>query len=181
MRYFKWGIARMILEAEPCPDVLPMWFDGAQEVMSEKRTWPRPVPRPGKRVEVAFGELMDREKVLEPLRVRWRELRRKVERERRGEGVWEAALREGGTVVKGTGETVQDPLGQVSNEELRYGAEAEKLRIEVTLAVRNEVLKVRQSRGLPDEDPKRGVAETFKREGTKREGEMRDRSMVKDM
>ena len=37
MRYFKWGLARMILEAEPCPDVLPMWHEGAEEVMNEKR------------------------------------------------------------------------------------------------------------------------------------------------
>lgn len=28
MRYWKWGVARMILEAEPCPDVLAIWIDG---------------------------------------------------------------------------------------------------------------------------------------------------------
>ncbi|KAK5174661.1 Lyso-phosphatidylcholine acyltransferase [Saxophila tyrrhenica] len=167
MRYFKWGVARLILEAEPCPDVLPMWIDGPQEVMSEKRTFPRPLPRPGKHVEVTFGELVDREGVLEPLRRRWQTLK---ERARRKPG------REGWEMME-----VDERLGVVDDDFLRYGPEAEKLRIEVTLAVRNEVLKVRRQRGLPDEDPKRGLAETFKREGPKREGEMADRSVVKDM
>jgi len=73
-------------------------------------------------------------------------------------------------------------LGELEDEELRYGAEAEQLRIDVTLAVRNEVLKVRRSRGLPDEDPKRGLAETYRKEGVhgQREGEMEDKSVLKD-
>ena len=136
-----------------------MWIDGPQEVMSEKRSWPRPIPRPGKRVEVTFGELVEREVVLEPLRARWRELKERV-----------------------TGTEGPERLGEVEDEELRFGAEAEQLRIDVTLAVRNEVLKVRRARGLPDEDPKRGLAETYRKEGLhgRREGEMEDRSVLKD-
>jgi monolysocardiolipin acyltransferase len=170
MRYFKWGVARLILESEPCPDVLPMWIDGPQEVMNEKRTWPRPVPRPGKHIEVTFGELVDRETVLEPLRERWRVLkenprRRRIELLADGE------------------ELLVERLGEVKDAELKYGAEAKQLRIDVTLAIRNEVLKVRRSRGLQDEDPKRGLAETFRREGGEkmpREGEMEDGSVLKD-
>ena len=71
-------------------------------------------------------------------------------------------------------------LGVVEDEDLRYGAEAQQLRIEVTMAIRNEVLKLRRVRGLPDEDPKRGLAETFRREGPKREGVMADQSVVRD-
>lgn len=40
MRYFKWGVARMILESEPCPDVMCMWIDGPQFVMANERTFP---------------------------------------------------------------------------------------------------------------------------------------------
>ena len=170
MRYFKWGVARLILESEPCPDVLPMWVDGPQEVMNEKRTWPRPVPRPGKRIEITFGELVDREAVLEPLRERWRVLKEESRRRRL-------------ELLANGDELPIERLGEVEDAELRYGAEAKQLRIDVTLAVRNEVLKVRRSRGLPDEDPKRGLAETFRKEGGEkmsRDGEMEDGSILKD-
>jgi monolysocardiolipin acyltransferase len=169
MRYFKWGIARLILESEPCPDVLPMWIDGPQQVMNEKRTWPRPLPRPGKKIEVTFGELVDREVVLGPLRERWAELKERSRRKRMG------LLKEGR-------ELPAETLGELEDEELKYGPEAEQLRIDVTLAVRNEVLKVRRSRGLPDEDPKRGLAETYRKEGVhgRRDGEMEDKSVLKD-
>ena len=74
-----------------------------------------------------------------------------------------------------------EELGELQDDDLKYGLEAEQLRIDVTMAIRNEVLKVRRSRGLPDEDPKCSLAETFRREGNEREGEMEDRSLVKDM
>ena len=170
MRYFKWGVARLILEAEPCPDVLPMWIDGPQRVMNEKRTWPRPVPRPGKDISVTFGELVDREKILEPFRARWTELKARSRRKRL------ASLPPNDASLPSAEE-----LGVIEDADLKFSPEAEQLRIDVTLAVRNEVLKVRRSRGLPDEDPKRGLAETFKREGPKREGEMEDRSVVRDL
>jgi monolysocardiolipin acyltransferase len=148
MRYFKWGVARLILEAEPCPDVLPMWIDGLQEVMSERRTWPRPVPRPGKDVSVTFGDLVDREKVFGGFRRRWREMKERARRKN----------------LHGSSEPADD-LGVVVDDDLRYSGEAEQLRVEVTLAVRREIIKVRRSKGLPDEDPKRELAETFAREG----------------
>jgi len=172
MRYFKWGVARLILEAEPCPDVLPIWIDGPQEVMSERRTWPRPVPRAGKHVEVTFGELVDTGAVFGGFRERWHELKERARRKRVAsfDAVGEAQI--------------IDRLGEVSDDFLRHSPEAEQLRIDVTLAVRNEVLKVRRSRGLPDEDPKVSLAETWRREGRKsrhEEGEMDDQSVVKDM
>ena len=170
MRYFKWGVARLILEAEPCPDVLPMWFDGPQEVMNEKRTWPRPVPRPGKQIFLAFGELMDRDAVLEPFRARWRLLKEKSRNKRASMFLDQAEL-------------LPEHMGELEDDDLKYGPEAEQLRIEVTLAVRNEVLKVRRSRGLPDEDRKRGLADTYRKESKKpgqHEGEMKDQSLIKD-
>ncbi|KAK5743093.1 Lyso-phosphatidylcholine acyltransferase [Elasticomyces elasticus] len=152
MRYFKWGVARLILESEPCPDVMPIWIDGPQEVMNYERKWPRFVPRAGKRVEVRFGDLVDREGTWGGFRERWGEMKERARRKRVEGG-------DGGGGGGGEG------LGVVEDEELRYGEEARQLRIEVTMAVRNEVLKVRRASGLPDEDPKRGLAETYRMEG----------------
>ncbi|KAF2763863.1 hypothetical protein EJ03DRAFT_283243 [Teratosphaeria nubilosa] len=172
MRYFKWGVARLILEAEPCPDVLPIWIDGPQHVMDNNRPWPRPLPRAGKDISITFGDLVDTEEVLEPFRRRWRELKEKARRKRLNERLSDEKS------------VTQEVLGELHDEDLKYGKEAEQLRIDVTLAVRNEVLKVRRSHGLPDEDPKRGLAETFKAEGgkepTRKPETKKDGSVVQD-
>ena len=105
--------------------------------------------------------------VFRELRARWRVL---VEDERRGR-------RE----KKGGGEGEEEELAVgVLSEELKYGSEAVKLREECTMRVRGAVLKVRRERGLPDEDPKEGLVETWRAEGGKREGQMDDGSLVKD-
>jgi monolysocardiolipin acyltransferase len=170
MRYFKWGVARMILESEPCPDVLAMWIDGPQEVMANERTFPRPLPRPGKHVSITFGEKINVERAFGPFRERWRELVSRADQKR---------LR----MVDSKQLALDEQLGEVYDHELRYGAEAEQLRRDVTLAVRNEVLKVRRSTGLPDEDPKCSLVETWREEGSmvNVEGKMRDGSVVQDM
>ena len=150
MRYFKWGIARLVLESEPCPDVVPIWIDGPQHVMDNERTWPRFLPRAGKDVTVAFGERVNRELLLEPFRERWRKLKERARRK----AASESELGERG-----------ERLGVITDDELRYGREAQQLRIEVTLAMRDEVLKVRRQFGLPDEDPKRSLADSYREEG----------------
>lgn len=155
MRYFKWGVARLILEAEPaCPDVVPMWVEGPEQVMHEGRTFPRFLPRPGKVVSVTFGDVVDGERVFGDLRARWRALKEEEGEESSDVGV----LSEG----------------------LKYGDEAVELRKECTRRVREEVLKVRRARGLPDEDPKAGLVETWALEGPNKEGKMADESWVKD-
>lgn len=166
MRYFKWGVARLILESEPCPDVLPMWIDGPQEAMSNLRTFPRPVPRPGKDIKIWFGERVNVDVVFGPFRERWRELKARSARKR-----------------KAIASEFPETLGELHDDELRYGAEAEQLRKEVTLVVRQQVLEMRKRSGLPDEDPKCSLAETWREEGGmgKVEGEMQDGSVVKDM
>jgi monolysocardiolipin acyltransferase len=170
MRYFKWGVARMILESEPCPDVLAMWIDGPQEVMANERTFPRPLPRPGKDVSITFGEKMDVEKVFGPFRSRWRELVSKAEQKR---------LRSGDSRQISEVSMSNQQLGEVHDHELRYGAEAEQLR----KVVREEVLRIRRLTGLPDEDPKCSLVETWREEGSlqKTEGRMKDGSVVEDM
>lgn len=81
MRYFRWGVARLILEAEPMPDLVPMFVDGTADIMHESRGPPRFVPRAGKDVRVAFGDPVDMEATFGDLRARWKVLvRRAAER-----------------------------------------------------------------------------------------------------
>ncbi|KAK6364764.1 Lyso-phosphatidylcholine acyltransferase [Exophiala oligosperma] len=162
MRYFKWGVARLILEPLEAPDVVPMFIEGTDQVMHESRTFPRFLPRIGKNITVTFGKELDVEEMFGDLRKRWREL---VDKDARASGHshWDELM-----------------LGVVP-ETLKTHPEAVELRKECTRRVRNAVLDVRRSRGLPDEDPKSGVAETWLREGPKREGRMDDGSWVKDV
>ncbi|CAG8281431.1 unnamed protein product [Penicillium salamii] len=160
MRYFKWGIARLILEPQECPDVVPMWIEGFDDVMHESREFPRFLPRPGKQVSVTFGSKVDTESVFGEMRSRWHKLRAKVE--------------------KSNPDSRDLPVGVLSDELLTH-KEAVELRKEVTLKVRNLVLEVRRSRGLPDEDPKEGLVDTWLEEGHKREGHMKDDSWVRDI
>jgi monolysocardiolipin acyltransferase len=161
MRYFKWGVARLILEPPECPDVVPMFIEGTDHVMHESRTFPRFLPRIGNKISVTFGAELDVEAVFGDLRKRWRDLADEHARE---------------VGLSGWDETT---LGLVP-ENLANHPEAVKLRKECTKRVRDAVLEVRRSRGLPDEDPKNGVVETWMREGPKREGLMDDGTWVKD-
>ncbi|KZF21647.1 hypothetical protein L228DRAFT_283790 [Xylona heveae TC161] len=160
MRYFKWGVARLILESDPCPDVVPMWVEGFDSIMHESREFPRFIPRTGKPVRIAFGEKVDMEEKFGDLKERWRQLREKE------------------TENAGNGQLL--PMGVLSDE-LKYGEEAVALRRECTSRVRAEVLRVRQQRGLPDEDPKSGLVETWRAEGPKLEGHMEDDSWIRDV
>ncbi|KAL1954290.1 hypothetical protein VTO42DRAFT_1432 [Malbranchea cinnamomea] len=157
MRYFKWGVSRLILEPPECPDIVPMWIEGTDEVMDENRTFPRFIPRFNKKISITFGHKADSEAIFGDLRSRWQKLKEAAE--------------------QSTGPT---PLG-VLNEELMYGEEAVELRKECTMRVRKLVLAVRSSRGYSDEDPKASLAQTWIREGPKSEGKMDDGSWVRDV
>lgn len=142
-----------------CPDIVPMWIEGHDQIMHEDRVAPRWIPRIGKHCGVWFGNNVggDKESVFQDLRRKWRKL---VEDNKR----------------KGAGELEVGVL----NEELKYGSEAVALREECTMQVRRQVLELRRLRGLPDEDPKEGLVETWREEGGKTEGKMDDGSLVKD-
>ncbi|KAJ9154751.1 Lysophosphatidylcholine acyltransferase [Pleurostoma richardsiae] len=177
MRYFKWGVARLILEAEPLPDLVPMFIDGTADVMPEDRAAPRFVPRTGKKIRVAFGEKVDAEALFGDLRRRWQGLVSKSMQARaavaaaaavgKEKAAEEVAARKDGKEAKGA--VVQKPradlvmMGELSDD-LKYGKEAEEIRIEVARRVRNEVVKLRKSLGYPDEDPRFGLAETWARD-----------------
>ncbi|CZR61291.1 related to human BTHS gene involved in Barth syndrome [Phialocephala subalpina] len=160
MRYFKWGISRLILESEPLPEIIPIFIDGNQEVMHESREWPRFIPRPGKKIKIAFGESVDGEKVFGELRAKWKRLV-KLQKE----------------ALMKKGESTDWEMGELT-EGLKYSREAVELRKEVTMRVRNEVLKLRKSLGYPDEDSKQGLVETWFEEGPKKTGKMEDGSWV---
>lgn len=139
---------------------MPIWLEGLDQVMHESRKFPRFLPRAGKNISITFGNKVDTETVFGEYRRRWKQLREKVEK---------------------SSPSARDlPLG-VLNEELLYGEEAVELRREVTKKIRDLVLDVRRTRGLPDEDPKEGLVETWLEEGPKREGKMKDDSWVRDI
>ncbi|KAI4212105.1 MAG: hypothetical protein LQ351_005135 [Letrouitia transgressa] len=160
MRYFKWGIARLVLEPDVCPDIIPMWIEGNEQIMHEARRWPKFVPRIGNKCSVWFGDNVGGEGniVFNELRNKWRKL---VEDEQQGAS---------GEMVVG-----------VLSDGLKYGKEAVALREECTRHIRKAVLTVRRQRGLPDEDPKAGLVETWQKEGGKHDGKKKDGSWVGDM
>ncbi|RKF62826.1 Lysophosphatidylcholine acyltransferase [Erysiphe neolycopersici] len=160
LRYFKWGISRLILESEPMPEVIPIFIDGNQEVMAEDRGFPEFLPRTGKHIRIAFGEIVDDEKVFGELRERWKQLVKNQKEMLRKKGI-----------------NVQWEMGELSDD-LKFGNEAVEIRKEVTKRVRNEILKLRRNFGYPDEDPKHGLVETWIQEGSKVSGKMNDGSWV---
>ncbi|KAG5440605.1 hypothetical protein PCK2_000315 [Pneumocystis canis] len=77
MRYFRWGVSRLILEAAlhstQLPYIVPIFFHGMERIMPELRNPPRWLPRFGQTVEVRFGPpIPDTE--LQPFIDTWRQL-----------------------------------------------------------------------------------------------------------
>lgn len=158
MRYYKHGFGRLVLEADPLPQIVPIWIEGLDQCMHESRKWPRFIPRAFKRLRVIFGEEVDAERVFGDLRRRWQRL------------VLSQKRRIGNQYVD---------VG-ILDEELKYGEEAVKLRIEASRRIREEVLKLRRQSGWPDEDPKATLAETWVREGPSRVGLQKDGSWIRE-
>lgn len=153
----------MILEADECPDIIPMWIEGYSQVYHEERGFPRPLPRIGKDLNIWIGRNVGGEVSMNPflgLRRKWNDL---VHRE---------------TVDKGL---PQSEFG-ILPESLQHGREAVELRIECTRVVRDAVLELRRQRGLSDEDPKAGLVETWREEGLEQKelGRKDDGSIVGD-
>lgn len=180
MRYFKWGIARLILEAEPLPQIVPIWIDGFDGVMAEDRAFPRWMPRLRQHVRVVFGPEVDGEQVFGDLRRRWQALKRKEEEE-------SLLASRGGSPVTPSSSPSQAPASNqptrrlpvgILAEPLKHSQDAIELRIECTDRMRREVLKLRGQAGYGDEDPKANLTETWKAEGPTREGKMKDGSWV---
>ncbi|KAK7749261.1 Lyso-phosphatidylcholine acyltransferase [Diatrype stigma] len=179
LRYFKWGVSRLILESEPAPDVVPVFIDGTQRAMSEDRGFPRFLPRPAGAVRVAFGDLLDAERAFGDLRARWRDLVRRSSLRDSGTGSdadsapglppspLERKAEEGGegqavvtAAAKGKGKGTVRAMGDLTDE-LKYGREAVEIRIECARRVRAEVAKLRRRMGYPEGEPDFELAETW--------------------
>lgn len=74
LRYFKWGVSRLILESEPAPEFIPMFMHGTQLIMPEDRGFPRFTPRIGNKIRFVIGEATDVEKLFGRQRDEWRRL-----------------------------------------------------------------------------------------------------------
>ncbi|KAF8639973.1 hypothetical protein AX17_001220 [Amanita inopinata Kibby_2008] len=54
---FKWGIGRMLMEANVAPVIIPTWLTGFDRLMPEGRTFPyKYIPRLGAHLSVTFGD-----------------------------------------------------------------------------------------------------------------------------
>ncbi|PFH52597.1 hypothetical protein AMATHDRAFT_56653 [Amanita thiersii Skay4041] len=61
---FKWGIGRMLMEAQSTPVVIPVWLAGFEQLMPEGRPFPyKYIPRLGIRLSVTFGDPLPAEDV----------------------------------------------------------------------------------------------------------------------
>lgn len=74
LRYFKWGVSRLILESDPAPEFLPMFINGTKGIMSEDRGFPRFLPRVGNNLQVTFGEASNVDETFGEQRKQWRRL-----------------------------------------------------------------------------------------------------------
>lgn len=158
MRYFKWGVSRLVLESEPTPDIVPIFIDGNQHLMPEDRKFPRPVPRVGARISMAFGEKLDAEERFGDLRQRWKAL---VSRSR-------AARRSAkGRSSSGGFDGEVEAMGELTDD-LKYGEEAQEIRVEVTRRIREEVLKLRRELRYPEPDATFAFAETWAKDPDKK-------------
>ena len=157
-RYFRWGVARLVLEADPPPAVVPIFVEGTDDVMPEDRTFPRFLPRVGRRLRVVFGDEVDFDATFGDLRSRWEGLVRRAEGKERGPSTsswWFGSREEGKGGGRGGGG------GGPTTIDLRDGPEARAIRVEVASRMRDEVLKLRSRMGYPDSDPVLGLAETW--------------------
>lgn len=74
MRYYKWGVSRLLLEPSVQPVMVPMFITGFSDVMHESRKFPRFLPRVGKKVTLHVGDVVP-ESRFSDLRRAWRDLR----------------------------------------------------------------------------------------------------------
>lgn len=131
MRYFKWGVARLIMESTRAPVVVPIFSYGFEKVAPEdvadegiKRFLPSNF---GAEIHISVGNVVDDE-IIEHYRGKWRQLCKKY----------------------------IDPLNPKDlSTELKTGVEAQELRSNLAAELRSAVLEIRDSMGVFNkEDPR---------------------------
>ncbi|WWD01391.1 hypothetical protein V866_008335 [Kwoniella sp. B9012] len=69
---FKWGIGRIIMDSKVMPEIIPIWISGFDQILDERRGWPKPIPRPGAKISITVGQPLTSQ--IEPLVKAWRAL-----------------------------------------------------------------------------------------------------------
>ncbi|KAK2466424.1 hypothetical protein APHAL10511_002066 [Amanita phalloides] len=65
---FKWGIGRIIMEANVTPTIIPVWLTGFDQVMPEGRPFPyKYMPRLGAHLSITFGDPLAADRTREAL------------------------------------------------------------------------------------------------------------------
>ena len=148
MRYFKWGVSRLILELTVAPVVVPIFSHGFEKIAPEQfdeanmgiRRW---MPSNlGAEIHISIGDAISDE-TIELYRQQWRQLC----------------------------EMYIDPLHPLDlSEELRTGKQAQKLRSELAADLRSAVSRVRESMGFHKPEDPRFKDPSFWKEYTRTEG-----------
>ncbi|KAK6197506.1 uncharacterized protein RJT21DRAFT_123324 [Scheffersomyces amazonensis] len=131
MRYFKWGVSRLILESTRAPVVVPVFAFGFEKIApetTEDRGFRRWLPdNLGAEVHISIGEQFPDFKI-EEYREKWRKLVKKY----------------------------IDPKNPTDlTEELKTGKKAQKIRSDLAAELREAVLSIRESLGVfKPEDPR---------------------------
>lgn len=129
MRYFKWGVTRMILEAAEPPIVVPIFTTGFEKIASEDETvpsWKHFLSSWGTQINVTIGEPID-DSIIESYRREWQTLISKYSK----------------------------PNDTDLNDTLKFGEEAQDLRSRLASELRSKVSEVRiLDQNLKQEDPR---------------------------
>ncbi|SGZ52832.1 CIC11C00000002624 [Sungouiella intermedia] len=146
MRYFKWGVSRLILESTRAPVVLPIFSFGFEKIAPEdsadqgiKRWLPQNL---GAEIHIAFGDPIPDERI-EHYRSQWRALCDKY------------TDKKNPTDLSG---------------ELRDGKKVQKLRSELAAELRDKVLDIREQLGYFKPENPKFHDPAFWKEYTKSEG-----------
>ena len=113
------------------PIIVPFFIDGFDQVMHESRTFPRFLPRLGKKIKCIYGKPIDEAK-LQPCIDRWRVLS-------------ETAYKDADKRQT----TDSSEIPQI----LIDGQEAQDIRRDLTKVLRDSVVELRREAGYPDEHP----------------------------
>lgn len=129
MRYFKWGVTRMILESSKPPIIVPIFGTGFEKIAPEDETlptWKHFINSWGATVNVTVGEPVQ-ENIIESYRREWQILISKYSK----------------------------PNDTDLSEELKFGSEAQDLRSRLASELRAQVSEVRKlNKELQQEDPR---------------------------
>lgn len=147
LRYFHWGVSRLILEADECPTVLPIFSHGFEKVIPEdKHEGYKLLKQIGTTVHFGYGKVVD-ENILEEFRAKWRAL---VEKEQQ--------------LQQKEPKDALVPLTDLT-ENLKYGPEAQQLRSDLAKYLYNTVGAVREDMGFPPQNPEFAEPEFWKPTG----------------